>query len=117
MKKIIMFALAALSVSQAAFAIDMQCAGTEPFWGVSVSGTTLTYSSPEMENAAKLKIKSTRQAAGMAGNVAAVIKTKYSTLTIVAGADCSDGMSEDTYTHHAVYDVNGTVLYGCCNLK
>jgi uncharacterized membrane protein len=115
MKKIIMSVLAILSVSQAAFAVDMKCGGTEPFWGASVAGNTLTFTAPNQPKPIKLKILSTRQAAGMSENTVLVAKTKYSTLTLVAGP-CSDGMSDETYTHHAVYDINGTVMYGCCNL-
>ena len=63
----------------------------------------------------KLAILSTREAAGMPAGYATVTKTRYASLTTVKG-ECSDGMSDEVYSHHAVFDVNGVVLYGCCNM-
>ena len=51
----------------------------------------------------------------MAPGFATVTKTKYATLTTVMG-ECSDGMSDEVYSHHAVFDIGGAVLAGCCDM-
>lgn len=109
-------ALALLSAATA-FATEMKCGGTEPFWAVTVKNGKMTFSSPESPQDAVSAVVSTREAAGMIAGTATVVKTKNSTLTVVRGADCSDGMSEETYTHHAIYDADGTVFSGCCKVQ
>lgn len=119
---IVTSSIAFILTAATAFAADYTCVGTEPFWGVKVEGSTLTYSSPEVPNGRAMKIKSVREAEGVPAGVATVIKTKCGkkhgvTLTVVKDAQCSDGMSDQKYTHAAVYDSSEAVLYGCCNLK
>jgi len=114
MKSLVLVALSSL-FAMSSFAADMNCNGTEPFWHISVQGKTLTYTTPSDVPTMKLKIVSIRDAAGMTPGFATVMKTKYATLTTVMG-ECSDGMSDVVYSHHAVFDIGGTVLAGCCNM-
>lgn len=93
---------------------DMSCVGTEPFWGLKISEKSIRFSSPDVLDGVQLKIKSKKEAAGMVEGFATVIKTKHTSLTMVRG-ECSDGMSDATYSHHAVYEMKGTVYYGCCS--
>lgn len=94
-----------------ASATEITCAGTEPFWGITSSEKELTFFTPDApENAQTFKIVSVSKDA-------TVIKTEYTTLTLNADVECSDGMSERTYTHSAAYDIAGKTLYGCCTLK
>lgn len=116
--QIILFSVLSFFFSAPLFAANMNCVGTEPFWGVKVTGSTLTYSNPENPDGFPYPIASVREAQGYTSGTATVIKTgcskwKTTTLTMVRG-ECSDGMSDTVYTHHAVYDVDGIVLYGCC---
>lgn len=102
-------------------AADFSCVGTEPFWSLKVAGNTLTFSTPEDPDGTAMKIKSVRDAAGLAPGFARVYRVKRgchsATLTIVHDEKCSDGMSDQTYTHAAVYDDGGkTVFYGCCSI-
>lgn len=110
-----------LFIGSEVFAADFSCNGTEPFWGIKVQGETLTYSTPENQDGREMKIRSIRDAAGVPEWTATVVKTgcalkRRSTLTLLRGK-CSDGMSDKVYSHHAIYDVDGGVLYGCCDLK
>lgn len=98
-------------------AAEYDCRGTEPFWAVTVTTKKLSYLNPEMNRPTVLAVASVRQAAGRTPNYVSVIKTKYSTLTLTSDTTCSDGMSELSYTHRAVYDIGGKILEGCCNLK
>ncbi|MBS1961268.1 MAG: hypothetical protein JST04_03555 [Bdellovibrionales bacterium] len=104
-----------------AFAANLTCVGTEPFWGVTVDGNTLTYSTPDHPNGEKLAIGSIRTADGMPEGSTTVFRTKAcifrrtTTLTVIRASGCSDGMSDATYSHYVVYDIEGHVLAGCCN--
>ncbi len=98
-------------------AAEYDCRGTEPFWAVKVTTKRLSYLNPDMHRPTVLAVTSVREAAGRMPNYVSVIKTKYSTLTLTSDTTCSDGMSELSYTHRAVYDVRGQILEGCCNLK
>jgi uncharacterized membrane protein len=102
-------------------AADFKCAGTEPFWDVAVSGSSLTFKRAGFKPGPKMSIASTLDASGVKAGVARVIKTRKVTLTLVKGT-CSDGMSDDKFSHHAVLvrrSLGSTddVFYGCCNLK
>ncbi len=113
MKTLVLFAsLAALTTASAQ--ADMSCVGTEPFWGLKVSEKTIRFSSPDVLDGIQLKVISKKEAAGMVEGFATVMKTKHTSLTMVHG-ECSDGMSDHLYSHHAVFEMNGTVYYGCCS--
>lgn len=115
MKKLI-FAMAVTMISFSSLAVEINCNGTEPFWNASVKDGKISYLSPELEKKVTLKVTSTQQAAGFSENNSMVIKSKYTTLSMIAG-ECSDGMSDETYSHHALYDYKGVLFGGCCNVK
>jgi len=115
MKKV-MLIISLMILSIPAFAVNLECGGTEPFWGATVKDGLITYLDPNMDKSIKLKVTSVDQAAGYSINNIIVIKTKFTRMTVVQG-DCSDGMSDETYSHNAVFEKDGIVLGGCCNLK
>lgn len=115
MKKIIL-AVSVLMISASTFASSLNCTGTEPFWSVSIKNGILKYNDPVLEKPMSLKVLSTQNAAGFSEGTVMIIKTKFTRLSAISGA-CSDGMSDDTYSHHAIFETNGVVLAGCCNLK
>lgn len=112
MKKMIV--ILALSCSFTAMAnTSYQCFGTEPFWGMELVDNKLVLDLfDETKNTETVLSRDT--AAGMANEFAFIAKTKNSTATIVTG-ECSDGMSDNVYSHHVVYTDGKVVLYGCCN--
>lgn len=117
MKKLI--TLLALTVSASAMATDYKCSGTEPFWGMSIEGDKLSYDYPADEPVNKTeKIISKKLMAARPEAFGVVAKTKKATATIVLNDQCSDGMSDETYSHSAVLDVKGlsVALEGCCNV-
>jgi uncharacterized membrane protein len=112
-KKIL--SLLVLSFSINAFAgSDFTCGGTEPFWSLYLVGNEVSLSMPLGDEPTKEQVISRINATNIAEDVAFVIKTETASLTIIAGA-CSDGMSEDIYTHHIVYNSGDSMIYGCCN--
>lgn len=116
MKKLIV--LLAMTLSVSAMAIDYQCAGTEPFWGMTIKGDKLSYdySADEPVNKTE-KIVSKKLMAARPEAFGVVAKTKNVTATVILNDQCSDGMSDEIYSHSVALDVRGLsgVLEGCCN--
>lgn len=115
MKKFI--ALLTLTASVSAMATDYTCSGTEPFWGMSIKGDKLSYDYyGEVEVKKTETILSKKLMAARPEAFGVVAKTKRVTATIVLNDQCSDGMSDQTYSHSVVLDVKALpmVLEGCC---
>lgn len=109
--------LALVALSNTGFAAsEISCSGTEPFWSATAVNGALIYRNMGETKAVRLKILKTQQAQGLSPDVDFVVKTKYASLTVVAG-ECSDGMSDNKYSHHAIMSIGGEVLSGCCTLK
>lgn len=103
-------------LSLPSFAAEINCIGTEPFWSVAVKNGILKYNDPIQEKAVGLKVLSIKNAEGFSPKNIQVIKTKFTRLSLVRG-ECSDGMSDDIYSHHAIYEKEDVVLGGCCNVR
>jgi uncharacterized membrane protein len=123
--------------AQAAGAPGYKCAGTEPFWSAEVQGSLVSVSSPDASpqgySTRKYAVASSEGAAGVTPETATQVignrtvrvrgggtaNQKVTVSIIHAGASgCSDGMSDETYSHHAlIKESNGPLLYGCCNSK
>ena len=84
--------------------------GTEPFWGGQVSGTLLTYSTPDKPDGDAITVK---RFAGRAGvSWSGTFKQQPFTLAVTEGK-CSDGMSDRTYPFTATLEVGGEQRQGC----
>lgn len=115
--KVVLFSLFVLA-STSSFAATYSCAGTEPFWSLSIAKGNVRMSAPDINEGngyQSYKILSSRVPVGTTELGAVVIKTKYTTATIAAG-QCNDGMSEKEYTHTIVFDRGDMLLTGCCNV-
>jgi len=90
---------------------SLRALGNEPFWGVDIEPTRMTYKPLEGE-----VLTLEHEGPEVTGNVA-VWKGKGSTgpsLTVtLTGTDCSDGMSDRTYPLTAQVELGDTVLLGC----
>lgn len=110
--------LLAMTFSVSAMATDYTCSGTEPFWGMSIKGDKLSYEYfGETEVNKTEKILSKKLMAARPEAFGVVAKTRKATATIVLNDQCSDGMSDQTYSHSVVLDIKALpmVLEGCCN--
>lgn len=114
--KFISLILISLS-SLIAQATTFKCVGTEPFWNAQINLSTgmAKISSAEMLEGSSIQTE-IKQAVGTSGNYAFTAKGKYTTFAVVENSTCSDGMSEDKYTHSVlmINDVNAAPLFGCC---
>jgi uncharacterized membrane protein len=113
MKTIITFFALSLSISAMAES-DFSCAGTEPFWGLNLIGSEISLTTPATESAVTEAVTSRTNASGTQEDFVFVATTATATATILSG-ECSDGMSDEIYSHHIVYNTGDLVLYGCCN--
>lgn len=84
--------------------------GTEPFWGGNVTGTELTYKTPDNPEGERIAISRFAGRGGLSfsGGLAAGPMT----LAVTPGK-CSDGMSDRTYPFTATLQVGSDVRQGC----
>ena len=84
--------------------------GTEPFWGGSVTGNTLTYSTPENQAGTTIPIE---RFAGRNGlSFSGTLDGRDFIMAVTPGA-CSDGMSDRTYPFTVMLKVAGETRNGC----
>lgn len=85
-------------------------AGTEPFWGGSVSGTTLIYTTPEEPDGDRIAVE---RFAGRGGvSWTGTFRGSRFSLAVTPG-NCSDGMSDRTYPFIATLEIEGGLRSGC----
>ncbi len=84
--------------------------GTEPFWGGTVAGGRMTYTTPEEPQGQTVDV---RRFAGRGGlSFSGALSGGPFTLAITPG-DCSDGMSDRTFPFVATLEVGGEIRQGC----
>lgn len=88
----------------------VQFTGTEPFWGGNVSGSELTYSTPEDPDGTPIAVG---RFAGRGGvSWSGSFQDKPFRLAVTEGK-CSDGMSDRTYPLTVTLEVLGEQRQGC----
>lgn len=87
-----------------------QATGTEPFWGASVDGATLTYTTPEFPNGIRITVA--RRDSGGSADYSGTLDGKPLTLKVAPG-QCSDGMSDRIYPFTAVREIGPDIARGC----
>lgn len=75
---------------------ELYGAGTEPFWGIRISGTTMVLTTPGPEHDEVKEFK-TEYSTALGGN--AHVWSSGPLSVTVAGGECSDGMSDTTYPY------------------
>jgi len=85
--------------------------GTEPFWGVELTGTEIIYSGVD-----RPEQRAPRPRAAIQGTTVTLAGTTASGTAIsvmLAATECSDGMSDRTYPLSAIVKVGDETLTGC----
>lgn len=84
--------------------------GTEPFWGGTVQGTALTYTTPENQPGAHIDVKrfAGRHGLGFSGT----LESQVFDMTITPGT-CSDGMSDRSFPFTTTLKLGEEVREGC----
>lgn len=99
---------------------NFQCGGTEPFWGMEIKGSKMTYNDPIDNKKTTFNITEKLVPVGTSESFGFVVKAnngKSSVLATVRNVECNDGMSDNKYTHEIMYINGSTVFVGCCNKK
>lgn len=84
--------------------------GTEPFWGIEITGENATYSSPEELNGVAFEV--TRFAGNNGLGYSGELEGRAVQIAITPG-ECSDAMSDRSYPFTATVTWGDTTLYGC----
>jgi uncharacterized membrane protein len=84
--------------------------GTEPFWGGEVAGATLTYTTPENPDGAKVAVERFAGRGGLSFGGSLAGADLEMTITPL---ECSDGMSERTYPFTVTLKVGDDLRNGC----
>jgi uncharacterized membrane protein len=84
--------------------------GTEPFWGGSVTGAGLTYTTPDNPNGTEIPV---RRFAGNNGLAYAGALGAHAMDMAVTDAPCSDGMSDRTYPFTVSLQIGDEQRKGC----
>jgi len=84
--------------------------GTEPFWSVTVTPTTLTYKTPE--NPDGTAVPARRNPGNNGLGVSATLDGRQVDLAITL-APCSDGMSDRTYPFTVTFVIGEEMRTGC----
>ena len=84
--------------------------GTEPFWGVNVEDTRLTYTTPEDQ--AGVVMEGTRKTLADGVEISGQHDGKPFVLTVSNGT-CSDGMSDNTYSMVSTFRYGDIDYKGC----
>lgn len=118
---VILFALTATSIASAD---NFSCSGTEPFWSLETTGTTVTFSDIESTKPTKFKDVTIKDAAGTTSGVVQHYFGSTGLMTYLnafivdqeamTGSTCSDGMSDTKYPYSVYLTVDKQVLTGCC---
>ncbi|WGM48951.1 hypothetical protein KOAAANKH_03866 [Brevundimonas sp. NIBR10] len=88
--------------------------GTEPFWGVEITASAITYTS--IEGPPQTGTNSGPTLQGTTATYASTIGDQPIEITLIA-TECSDGMSDRTYPLTAMVKLGGETLNGCAASK
>ena len=103
-------------VSISAQAKTLSCSGTEPFWGATIDTETGKTKIGDANHPNGTSIDTTiRAAAGATADYAFIAEGKFVTYAVVGNDTCSDGMSEQKYSHSImVIGYSKEPFVGCC---
>ncbi|WP_230079949.1 COG3650 family protein [Alteripontixanthobacter maritimus] len=88
----------------------IQFTGTEPFWGGSAQGASLTYATPERPDGETIAV---RRFAGNNGLGLSGTLSGQAFDLVITPAECSDGMSDRTYPFVVTLKIGDQIRNGC----
>lgn len=89
--------------------------GTEPFWGGSVTGTELVYTTPSQPQGTRIAVSrfAGNSGLGFSGSFEGRPFDMAVTRGGAYGGHCSDGMSDRAYPYSVTLQVSGETRSGC----
>lgn len=122
MKNLLIFALVTIFSSSlyASNTPHLRCFGTEPFWKITTDTKGFLSMTDIMTDTNKFYSKTVlKNAQGTSADFAFQIEARdqgNNTLKLnIVKTTCNDGMSDNSYLYTALVDVEGKILFGCCN--
>ena len=110
MKSILLVLIASLfSVN----ALALNCHGTEPFWGATVSTDKVEFVDFD-EQVQTTPITEVKAAAGFTSSFMQIYVNARGPVAIVTSNSCSDSMSNFTFPKEIILFTEMGVRYGCC---
>ena len=91
---------------------SIRAVGTEPFWGASVEGRCVTYSTPDDQTGVRVWTHYSK-GGGESGAWVGQLGGRKFEMHVRPKADCSDGMSDKRYPLAVELAVNGEKRTGC----
>ncbi len=114
LKLILPTLMLAFGLNAGAEVIGYACAGTEPFWNMTVKNGKMTFAMLG-ENQFSVKVQGPMNAQGMQAGFASVYRSaKNNNVLSVLKGTCSDNMSDQESAFSAVLLTKETVYTGCC---
>jgi uncharacterized membrane protein len=111
----------ATSTAGAQQGTSLQCAGTEPFWGLTVTAKAMWFTDHDQKRTDLVLVKP-RNAIGRQPDALRVYQTRRAkdgaavTLLVKRNYErCTDNMSEKEHAYDAVYITPEGVYDGCCS--
>lgn len=114
------FSILTLTGAYAGEVPQLRCFGTEPFWGTEIDAKGfLSYSDPIMDTKkfySKTTLKNAHgTSADFAFQIVAQDMAKKTLKLNVVKQSCNDGMSDEIYPYTTLVDIEGEILFGCCD--
>ena len=91
----------------------LTCHGAEPFWGATLSDTSI-----ELDLTGEISshpIEKVSPAAGFAPSFVSVYSDARGPVAVTITRKCDNGMSEEIFAKEIVIFTGLTTLYGCCD--
>ena len=109
------------SAAAAQQATSLQCAGTEPFWGLTITAGAMWFTDHDQKRTDFALVKPRHSIARVPDQLR-VYETKRkndgAAVTLVVKRNyesCSDGMSDKDYAYDAIFITPEGVYEGCCS--
>lgn len=111
--KALLLILTTTFIASQSFALD--CAGTEPFWGATLSSDKIEVTDVVMEESITvMPVTEISGAHGYTSEFLQVYSNQNGPVAIVTSNSCNDGMSDFTYPKEVIIFTGTGTLYGCC---
>lgn len=95
--------------------VRLECAGTEPFWGISVGYRRAHAELVYAETAAAMTLSEPEAARGFSNPWLLRSSSRAGDgFLLIAAEHCSDGMSDESYPFSVKVEIGETLLKGCC---
>ncbi len=111
MKSMFSFFVFALLTSNAQ---ALNCSGTEPFWGATVSDDKIVLEGPGYETPYSIAVTGVTSAIGISADFLKVYSNDNGQVAVVTGNKCTDGMSDFEFPNEIILFTGSGTLYGCC---